>query len=242
MPGIWTHRSRGGLDYPVRPGDVWGVGRHRFVCGDIETGDRPAGVRSLNGGIILTDPPWTTSLASGFRTRAGAPGRTDIRSFFGAWAELVTTLRADHLWVVMSGLTQRLMEHELRARGCALHRRWNWKYASPGLDPFWSVWSLPGRPPPPLYGFDPPDTMGFTEGCGPILELYRKGHAVIDPCVGLGAAARAAIAAGQTFTGMELGSHRLSATLAAASRDTGEAPVRLARRGGGSGSAAASGS
>lgn len=77
--GRWTY-GEAWEKYPVEPGQVWAIGPHRVMAGDLELGDALAFLAHPEvptPGLGYADPPWTPSNASGFRTKAGAESKAD---------------------------------------------------------------------------------------------------------------------------------------------------------------------
>jgi hypothetical protein len=63
--------------YPVAPGEIWTVGPHRFLCGDVTVNLQNGRLDELFNGqtamSIYTDPPWNPGNQRMFHTFADAP-------------------------------------------------------------------------------------------------------------------------------------------------------------------------
>lgn len=216
--------SEAHASYPVAFGDVWRVGVHTVICGDIEAEAwlpalrrhaLPAGAPALT----YTDPPWGAALATGFRTKAGMPRRVVYDDFL--------RLLADRVAVVGSG----------GAAFVEQGRDWQAQTADAFTERgFVAVRALPAaityyrRSPATLTAFMPAgapgdarllaqDALDACEGRddadtpGVVLSRYPAG-VVFDPCLGQGLTLIAAAATGHACVGVELNPRRMAVALA----------------------------
>ena len=199
--------------YPVRPGEWWAAGPHRFLCGDIEAGAFATLVAALPApaALVYTDPPWGQGNAAYWRTvaaRAGVPA---------APASYDRLLQAIGAGAAASGAPAVWVE---------IGVRWATEAAAtlaPYLPPLAAVWTVTyGRPPRPnvLLGFSARPIAGDASGLhGEAVTAWVfarqsvPGGIVLDPCVGRGMTARFAHRSGMACWGCELHPGRLAVTL-----------------------------
>lgn len=224
----FDYAGRGGLDWPVAPGDLWRVGPHMVLCGDIELGSLDLVAEWMEAdppALVYVDPPWGAGVHRAFRTKAGLAPALDYDSL------MLRVLSACTLApVALVEMGNRERDHVVRlAKDCglSLRREWQITYLQSGRP-----CALLGftHPAPPLFeGWVEswPDFEGMDDARTPGLAveaLTEPGQLVADFCVGLGHTADAAASAGRVFVGSELHSKRVSATLSRLSKVTGERP------------------
>jgi hypothetical protein len=223
-----TLEKDGGLNYPVQPGETWRTDHVTIHCNDLAQG-AAAFFDTLNEqpALCYVDPPWTPSLASGYRTKASVPVR---RAHFHA---LITEIvragaRAGGLCVEI-GLSQFEMVRQVvvqqpkfqTVNSCDItyYRRHPGKLivaatldqAAPYQD------SLP-------HNMDDEFTPHWA-----IRQFTQPGKLVIDPCTGRGLTALYSVRLNRRFAGTELNPHRVSVALTRL-RDAGDGePKRVSQ-------------
>jgi hypothetical protein len=200
--------------YPVAPGEIWRVGPHVVLCGDHEAGAWEALRTRFPARPVMTyvDPPWTPALATGYRTKAGAPHRVDFPGLLRRIASVATW--ATGAIYVESGTQyeQAMVDAFLRA-GPGLRHVLTW--------PITYYQTRPAR----LHLFSPPsyeipERLPLFDGCDdedtPSLAIQhasRAGDLVFDPCTGQGLTAETAAALDRRFIGIELHPGRMARAL-----------------------------
>lgn len=219
----WTYRKHGGLDFPVKPGQVWGLGPHRFACGDLTqpldwfTRHWPEEPQAM-----YTDPPWNTGLARGFYTKASHPGQPVLADIIDGILAIAQPYRLPFWMEGSIHKTDELMGL-LARRGATLIALIPIVYYQ--TRPCLLIQATFGPALPAridLKGVDdevtPVEVCKALPGTGPVL----------DPCAGRGLTFKGAHAAGLPFYGLELSSYRLSACLARAKHESGATPYLIA--------------
>lgn len=199
--------------YPVLPGELWAVGPHLLLCGDLERHDHRRLLEGRAVDVMYADPPWDAGNARAFRTKAGDGRRVDFPALLAAVADATRFVRAV-VFLEMGLRSFDLMVSTMQ--GAGLHTAGQWL-----------VWY--GRPPRPNMlwaGARGPvhawrsDVIVDGKGGEPVPE-WALSHAersgwktVLDPCIGLGMTARVAHRHGLQVLGMELHPKRLAVTIA----------------------------
>lgn len=228
MPEAWDYVSTGGLSYPVKPGQIWTqgtvdegktCGQSTVLCGDLEVDSQvlpfiqALADASPPARMAYIDPPWTPSLATGFRTKAGMPKRVDFLSLLRRivrlaghalplksclWIEIghqycrpLLNILESECWFVRDvfGITY---YHREENRAVLYHAQRN----EPSCTRF------------ELEGLDDEETVKQA-----IIGCTAQDDLVIDLCTGRGGTARAAVERGRRFAGIELAPRRVSCTL-----------------------------
>ncbi len=224
----WVYTADGGESYPVQPGDLWTVGRHALLCGDVEAGavERLLSLSDLTPALAYVDLPYRASDARAYRTKAGVDGGKGRPVDYGA--------------LVRAAL------RPIAALGCPI-------YAETGLSSIESVWEAGALIGADLsaawtityYGDKPagllvmnalscdlPSLEGVDDERTPALAIEAHtspGDAVIDPMMGRGLTAVSAARLGRVALGVELHPARLSVTLAKLADLLDVEPVRASR-------------
>lgn len=200
--------------YPVREGEVWAVGDHRYRCGDLRDWVAPWHT------LVYSDPPWGSGPLATFHTNAGLPKPTytwDVlyrliieKARFAApvWLECGKRQEAQVMGMVATpGLVVASWAITYqRTHECRLI------YRGEGVPPG----ALPGL----LTG------MNDTETPAVVLRAYPRGT-VLDPCAGRGLTAVSAHFCGWKSESNELDPRRVSAALACLRQATGQVPRRI---------------
>jgi hypothetical protein len=224
VPERWLYRRDGGDRWPVQPGEVWGVGRHRMVCGDLAG---VAGERLLalveRPCRVYVDPPWNLGNINSFRTKAGVPHtREPFVVFLEAFARYLARIEPVIAFVEMGRQNQPQLHRYLQDAGLSVIDCWQTTYYHRHPATLTACSPLPAIVPAlaDLTGMDDDDTP---------LECLSmmEGGMVVDPCAGRGLTAVVADGLGLPFLGLELSPARTSATLTRLSRLTSFEPERI---------------
>ncbi len=216
----WDYGNAGDL-YPVRAGQTWEVGQHRFTCGDLEDGGA-AVIAQTQADVAYCDPPWNPGNCSAFRTKAGVPRKVNFALFMDALAKAVKTTGGNvflEMGVKHAAEVVKAMENQ----GGQLLSLWNITYyrKKPCRLGMFNWSGVPDTFTRNLTGMDDENTPDA------VLSSYPPGLVVLDPCCGRGLTARAAHRAGHRFVGMELHPRRMADGLLRLSQLTGEEPRRV---------------
>ncbi len=227
--GSW-HYNKAHEKYPVVNGEVWMVGKHGFVCGDLEEQNRleQTVVQMWGGkrGLMYVDPPWTKSLAAGFRTKAGVEKRSvDLNNLF--WQILEPAQQMQTLAVMEGGNGERDRAIDM-AESMGAH--------------VGNVWDITYYKKKPCFILvadfrdqrtdDYPDLTGMDDEDTPRAVLqhyssqYQEQQLVVDPCGGRGLTTRTAEECGWVATTLELSPYRMAEAIDSVvkkiKKDTGE--------------------
>lgn len=229
--GTWRYSGKH-TDYPVEPGDVWIVGRHRFVCGDMEADPQPwrdADVFTREIACVYADTPYTAGLARSYRTKAGVdggPGRTvdydHLIARFVAAAQDARTVA-----YVETGVKSGDKVADVGARlGAEITGRWNITFykTKPAV-----LLAVDFRDDP---ADDHPDFEGVDDDHTPLLAIEhwkrRQPYGfILDPCSGRGLTARSAQQAGYQSVNIELSPFRMAEALHSVAQLAGITPERI---------------
>lgn len=212
--------GKGGDAYPIESGDVWLVGQHVLICGDLEQGVDRALVEYATAlglpapKLLYTDPPWTTAWITNFRNRAGAGVSPQL-----TWETLMQRLLALVPWIQGPAFFEMGLDgiKELqRLAAAADHPEvgcWRITYDRRRTCVLLGVqaWGTPNR-----AGFYMPDFTGVDDLETPSLAIQRltqPGDVVVDPCLGLGTTSRAAALLDRRCLASELHPRRLSCAI-----------------------------
>lgn len=217
----WTYKRDGGERYPVMPGDLWEVGPHRFLCGDVEG---EAFVAFLKGlplpALVYVDLPYRASDARAYRTKAGVDGDRGRQVIYSRLVRAtLEPLRAVPWVYVETGVDgAETVLSVAQAAGFHLARVSSVTYYRKHEAALLAFGDEPG---PGLDGVDDEETPGRA------IEAHtRLGDLVLDPMVGRGLTAVSAVRAGRRAAGVELSPYRLSVTLSKVADLLGEEPTR----------------
>lgn len=214
--------------YPVASGEVWQVGDHWFVCGDLEEDRHLEAVFSHapQPTLMYVDPPWNSGNARSFRTKAGVDGQqgrtVDMRNLLRHVLAPAKTLRL--LAFVETGRRDEGgLRNVINDMGGVPGERWDITYyrSKPAV-----LMAADFRPnPTPDY----PDFSGVDDEHTPTVALnaYPTG-CVIDTCGGRGLTARTAHHNGWASISHELSPYRMAEAIqSVASLNHNHQPTRI---------------
>ena len=218
--------------YPVRRGEVWTVGPHVFRCDDLEAPGAVARTRALveqAGGAAIgyCNPPWGAGAATGARKLAGVPHRVDwVGGFLPVLCGALSVVRGS-VFIEGGRREEVTTRHAIETRGFVLRQRWPAKYYGKHPCVLWR-WVAQGHADDgfdrQLGGFDTQETPARA------LSWYRRPLTVLDPCVGQGLTATAAVQCGHRCIGVDVHAGYLAVAIARVAEATGmEARRRLLR-------------
>lgn len=228
--GTWNYGAEGEV-FPVKQGQVWAVGRHTYVCGDLRDdpylrehlADLPYESRPS---VVYTDPPWGQALLNGFRTKAGKPKATyRWEELYGDIARLAQALDAP-LWIEGSKPDSRdgaKVPGTVTAAGPHVGQ-WTVKYYRKHPSGLYYAGStpFPASLTDTLRGMDDDDTP-----LAVMRATTTERKVVLDPCGGRGQTAKCAEAAGWSSVLNEMHPNRVSAGLVRLAKLTGSTPTRI---------------
>lgn len=201
--------------WPVNVGDVWQVGQHIFLCGDLETG---VAYRFLgrfgDPDMTYSDPPWNTGNANAFLTKAGHSRRTNIEDFLIAFCGPIWRTRGA-IFTEMGNQSLELLQHEIRRIKGFVIAVWPITYYRRNPTNL-VLWGNNPQIESSLstalnYGpgnMDDEDTPSWAIGLA-----SRPGDLIFDPCTGRGLTPISAHKLGRRAIGIELHPRRLAVTL-----------------------------
>lgn len=192
---------------------VTDLGPHRVVVGDVQLG---AVLRCMDGtraDVIYSDPPWGEANLRYWRTHASDPARPRWDLFVASWTASVAAVRAPNapVFVEMGLRWADEFAQALERVGIVVTRRWTVQYRS-GSRLLPNALLYAGAP--LREDFDPSDLDAEALPRACVAEVAVPGGVVLDPCCGKGFTARAAVAAGMRFRGVELNPARAEVTVA----------------------------
>lgn len=181
---------------------------HRVACGSIFD---EAAIRVLMRGerasVLYSDPPWGPGNLGYWGTHAGIAQAGDWPAFVERFAAVVRTHVAEGapIFVEMGLRWADQIAAALGRPTC----RWITRYRSGGrLLPCVLLYAGPALP----EAFDPSDLRGAALPRACIAATGLRAGTLLDPCCGKGYSARAALAHGLSFRGLELNAARLEVT------------------------------
>jgi hypothetical protein len=226
-PTKWRYGSAGDT-YPVRPGEMWRVGEHRFACADITLEAGRTLLRAVIGGrtvdLLYVDPPWDQGALAAFRTRSGVDGSRNFAEFFHAFSLLLKASRANVVCIEMGGANLALVQQLLRQTLGHRHVVTLPVHYSQGRPSFLVIgYSLPAIVLPDVSG--KVEGMSLVSKC--IAALTQPGALVVDVCCGMGYTPVAAARLGRVFAGGELAPRRLAVALEKVAQTVKQPPERM---------------
>lgn len=213
----------------VSPRDIWMVGPHTLICGDLEDLACRRALTETPADVIYCDPPWSAGHGTMFRNKAqkafpeGWPAyKVDFNLLMYHTAQVWQTCPGD-VFIEMSsqGKWWERMVAVIEFTGGALLDRWEVTYQE----------KLPAR----LGRFrwqnkeavwDGPDFSGMDDAITPlrVFQRYPAHTIAVDTNTGLGTTPMSALKAGIVFRGMEINTDKVRHTLGLMSRYTGDQP------------------
>ena len=185
------------------------LGPHQLLCGDVAQGDVARLMGVERAAVVYSDPPWGEGNLRYWRTMAHDPALPRWEDFRGQWcAAVACAITPDAaVFVEMGERWADDFATNLAAVGIAVTHRWIVQYGHP-TRPNVLLYAGPALP----TGFDPSALSGPALPRACVAAVARPGAIVLDPCCGKGYTARAAVAAGMHFRGVELNALRLEVT------------------------------
>jgi hypothetical protein len=210
IPSRWTYGEEGSA-YPVRPGELWSCGSHVFRCLDLEQENLLKGTLGSWAPcrVAYIDPPWTDSLATGFRTKAGDPHKVELSGFLERLIRALDWAGVEHLGIEMGMARHLTLDLLLKRDGWELD--WYPIIYGPLRPAMFAYAARPGITRPYL-----PVLQGLSDDHTPyawLKEVGRDQDIVLDLCAGRGLTALSAQDRGMGSRNVELHPHRMSAAL-----------------------------
>lgn len=227
----WTYGDAGDR-YRVKPGQIWQVGPHKFLCMCIENAKPNTHVFNKRPDVIYSDPPWGPANASTFRTKANASNANIERRKVDYYGKFVPAFiqqceLSKGAIFYENGLTwEEKVLSMFKDKGFVQTNRWEVTYYRKYPSVLHRIVhsskaSSVGEFTADLTGMDDDDTPLES------LKSYPKGTVVYDPCTGQGLSAVTAVKLDLVFQGVELNPRRLAVTLDKVSKLLGEKPVKV---------------
>lgn len=198
------------------------VGAHRVAVGDVQRGAVREFMRNERAAIVYSDPPWGEGNLRYWRTHAKDASRPAWSEFVAEWTSSVAAalIPTGALFVEMGLRWADAFSEALASVGRPVTSRWTTLYGPPSkLLPVALLYSGPVL----RASFDPSPLRGPTLPRECVREAVHAMRldalpsefrgSVFDPCCGKGYTARAAVAAGMHFRGIELNPTRAAVTM-----------------------------
>jgi hypothetical protein len=205
----------------VRRGDLFAVGPHRVMCGDLEQGDALTFLSHVptTPTLAWTDPPYDVRVARNFRRSAGLDDEPQLDRLLAAVVAALAEVRGP-VYVEMGRNGVDLTRAALKGHAPPPLSVWEFDHLTyeKGRTPMWvfaATWHS---------GAELVRPEG--DGWGPardVLGRYAR-EVVLDPCMGKAGFGKIALDAGHTYYGMELQPGRVEVALRSLSRRA-KAPV-----------------
>lgn len=193
--------------------EVFDVGAHRVAVGDVMLGAVQSVMGADKAAVLYSDPPWGEGNLRYWRTHAGDNARPTWQAFVSAWCvdAACSLAPGGAVFVEMGERWADGFADALAAVGVRVTRHWTVQYRSGGrLLPNALLYAGPRL----RDDFDPSALNGAALPRACVAEVAVPGGIVLDPCCGKGYSARAAVAAGLRFRGVELNPTRAEVTVA----------------------------
>ena len=208
MSPIWKY-SGGHDKYPVAAGQIWRVGNHLFLCGDLESDSLlDNALRTQTPSLIYVDPPWNNGNGRSFRTKAGVDGEQGRAVDIATLIRLAIKPAADnHLLAFVEGGRKEsaMVSKIIEDMGGVVGHIWNITYY--GEKPC-VVFAADFRSSPIN---DYPNLEGMDDELTPYAVLnHYKPELVLDTCAGRGLTARSAERLGLKSITHELSPYRMA--------------------------------
>lgn len=210
----------------MAPGEVLEVGRHRVVCGDLESTDvAQLMANTSKAAVIYSDPPWGAGNLRYWRTmnqqELEGNGPERWQRFLAAFGRTVAAhLAQDGVLFAEMGMR---WENDLigaMAGHGLLHRGiWKVQYGSPKRPNLLLAFTWPDCSKPEFCDVNGKDGLDVVMSA--VFPVRRPGGILLDPCCGLGNSAAVAMETGMVFRGMELNPARLARTVELLQKGTG---------------------
>jgi hypothetical protein len=196
--------SAGGVTHDVEP--------HRVVVGDVMLGAVAQCMAGDLADVVYSDPPWGEGNLRYWRTHAGDATRPSWDAFVAAWTRAVAdaTKPGAPVFVEMGLQWADEFAAALERVGIVVSRRWTGQSRS-GARLLPNALLYAGAP--LRADFDPSSLNARELPRACVAEVGDFRRVVLDPCCGKGFTARAAVAAGMIFRGVELNPKRAEVTV-----------------------------
>jgi len=202
--------------------EVHTIGVHRVAVGDVQRGAVREFMRGERAAIVYSDPPWGEGNLRYWRTHAKDTSRPMWSEFVEEWTSSVSAalIPGGAMFVEMGLRWADSFSDSLASVGRPVTARWTTLYGPPSkLLPVALLYSGPTL----RDAFDPSPLRGPTLPRECVREAAHAMRldalpsefrgAVFDPCCGKGYTARAAVASGMMFRGIELNPKRAAVTV-----------------------------
>jgi len=202
--------------------EVHTIGVHRVAVGDVQRGAVREFMRGARAAIVYSDPPWGEGNLRYWRTHAKDTSRPSWAEFVAEWTSAVSAalIPEGALFVEMGLRWADDFAESLATNGRPVVARWVTQYkAGSKLLPVALLYSGPTLraefDPTPLRGPTLPRECVREAASAMRLDALPSEFrgAVFDPCCGKGYTARAAVASGMMFRGIELDPRRAAVTV-----------------------------
>jgi hypothetical protein len=221
----WTHGADGER-FPVTPGSIWQAGEHYVACGDVQAGDLARWVPRLpKVQLVCTDPPWNQTMAKSFRTRAGEKAHDAnfnylVQMFFTAIVPLaapvcVVEMGTQHAEHISELMRDAMFGDYPNVEQTQVPYGRSTSVLVAGVRDLTQVraWRAP-----------PKERTSYAE----IMRRWLlPGQVCLDPFCGLGLIPTAVARAGGISWSMDLHPNRVSRTLCALEKETGQTPRKV---------------
>lgn len=208
--GRWTYGEAGDR-YPAKRGDVFRIGPHALICGDLELGDGLLVLeRFSRPDFVYVDPPWNKGNLRAFRTKAALGLGLSWADFLRKLLETVRQVKR-YAFIEMGRQEIDFLQSLVTESGGHVLHIWPITYYRKNptclLAATWDE-ELAGQSAIAL-----PDLTGMDDDKTPVAALRDVGFTtavVLDPCLGLGLTGLAAEDLDMRLIGMELHPRRLA--------------------------------
>lgn len=202
--------GKAGDRYPIKSGEIWGLGGHILACGDIDHSEAISFVKKYSPvKMVYIDPPYNLALAKGFRTNAGLDNNVDFEKFLIRLLEATREACTGDVFMEMGVKQAEFFCKLIENMGGAIQNIWEITYykTKPAILIHFSFVN-------PTYLKESPTGMDDSET--PTWAIERcsaEGDFVLDLCMGLGCTAVSAHRLGRFSLGFELHPRRLARTI-----------------------------
>lgn len=209
---------------PIKTGDIWRVDHHIFACGDLELRHDEALLNKhvVSPQMTYVDPPWTPSLLTGFRTKAGLPRGKPFSDFLDNLIRAISPTSGD-CYIEMGKQHVDSLRQKVEDSGGVIEADFPITYYK--KNPARLLRVSFGYPRNASFAFDNMDDADTPAKA--VRESTVPMEWVFDPCTGKGLTAVAAATQGRRFIGMELNPRRMAVAIDAVSRLVGKKPEKV---------------
>ena len=218
----WKYGTAGDR-IPVDYGDIWECGKHKFICADIQKPKYFEALKELGKfDCVWVDPPYNSSLASSFRTKAGVPNKVNIKDLLKLIFKTFDLCDGSIYMEIGNQAFQYCLEQFERREGYKVIQTWDVVY----YNKYPCKYIRSGKSPID-YNFS-----GMDERKVPYPSFYHEmmnnqTKTIFDPCTGRGLVPIAADQLGLRAIGTELHPRRLAVTLDKLIKQSGYFPKKI---------------